>query len=296
MAIGAYLWWGFVALYFKQLAHVNPLEMVSHRVVWLVFLLLGIVAVTGGWSDLRRAIANRRTMSWLVAASVALSVNWYVFIYAITAKQLVQASLGYFMNPLVNVFFGLIFLRERMRPGQAAGMILAGIGVAYMTAEHGHIPLIAISLAVSFGLYGLFRKIAVVGPVSGLLIETTFMFPIALGIIFYSHLVGSASYSAGTWTLLVFSGVATAVPLLMFAAAVKRLRMMTIGFMQYIAPTCQFLLAVFAFNEPFDARDAISFGLIWTALLIYSIDSVIAYHRSRGITSANATQALAVDA
>ncbi|HEY7089356.1 MAG TPA: EamA family transporter RarD, partial [Tepidisphaeraceae bacterium] len=279
-ALGAYLWWGFVPLYFHALSHVEPIQVLGHRVIWSFVLLMLLTWAMSGWNELRAATRQRRTMLMLMASTLAVSVNWFTFIVAVEGGKVIDSSLGYFINPLVSVVLGMIFLRERLRPAQAVGLMLATAGVIYMTWTRRQVPSIALILAVSFGLYGLLRKIAPVRAMPGLTIETAFLLIPAIVVVSLHRLAaGAMPYDTTTRVLLGTAGFITAIPLLMFAAGARRLRLSTMGFLQYIGPTCQFLLAIFVFREPFKADDLLSFGLIWLALVVYSVDSYRAYRR-----------------
>jgi chloramphenicol-sensitive protein RarD len=279
-ALGAYLAWGVVPSYFKLLAHVPPLVVLAHRVVWSVVFLLLLLLLQHKWGEVRDAVRNRRTLALLAGSTVMIAANWYVFIWAVGNGHVLHASLGYFINPLVNVLLGVVVLRERLRPGQVAGLLLAAAGVGVMTASTGGVPWVALSLALSFGFYALFRKTAHVAPLAGLSVETALLLPLALFVVagvVPSRILpnGVPHVSTGTGALLVAAGVVTAVPLLMFAAGAKRLRLSTLGFLQYVAPTCQFLLAVFAYHEPFRREQLISFAFIWAGLLAYTLETVV---------------------
>jgi chloramphenicol-sensitive protein RarD len=294
--VAAYLAWGFVPAYFKLLKHVPPLQVLGHRVVWsVVFLAVLLVAQRRG-REVAACVRDRRVLGVLAASTAMIAVNWYVFIWAVEADRVMEASLGYFMNPLVNVLLGMAFLQERLRRGQAAGLALAAAGVAVLAAWVGAVPWVSLVLAVSFGVYGLLRKVARVGPLVGLSIETALLFPIALAVMAggwgahaggAAHPAPAAVWGVRTYVLLGLAGVVTAVPLLWFAAAARRLRLATLGFLQYVAPTCQFLLAVFAYGEPFTRAHAVSFGLIWAALAVYSVDSLRAYRQAAQTSGVN---------
>jgi chloramphenicol-sensitive protein RarD len=278
-ALGAYLAWGFMPGYFKLLTHVPPLVVLSHRIVWSVAFLAVLLTATRRWSEVFSAIRRPATLIALVSSTTSIAINWFVFIWAVSNRQVMQASLGYFINPLVNVLLGVVILRERLRPGQLVSLILATAGVAVMTFSAGGVPWVAVGLAFSFSFYGLLRKITPVGPIPGLSVETAILFPVALIIatgFAPRAMVGSTnSYAGATATLLTASGVITAVPLMLFAAGARRLRLGTLGFLQYVSPTCQFLLAVFAYHEPFTTHALISFTLIWTAVAAYTFESVM---------------------
>jgi chloramphenicol-sensitive protein RarD len=285
-ALGAYLAWGAVPSYFKLLAHVPPLMVLGHRIVWSVLFLGLLLTLQRKWNEVFAAFRNRRMLAVLTCSTALIAVNWYVFIWAVSNERILQASLGYFINPLVNVLLGVIILRERLRPGQIFALLLATTGVVVLTVSTGGVPWVALSLAFSFSFYGLLRKIAPVGPVPGLSVETAILFPIAaLVVTGWLPAPGNAPhatpYSSSTHALLAASGVVTAVPLLLFAAGARRLRFATLGFLQYLSPTCQFLLAVLAYHEPFRREQLISFALIWTAIAVYMLETVLSLRESR---------------
>jgi chloramphenicol-sensitive protein RarD len=273
----AYLAWGFIALFFKLLTHVPPVVVLSHRIVWSAVFVAGVLTVQGRWADVAATFRSRRGMAVLAGSTVMIAVNWYTFLWAVTNQQVVQAGLGYFINPLVSVLLGMAFLRERLRSGQAAALLLAAAGVAVQVVALGHVPWVALSLAVSFGFYALLRKTAPAGPLVGLFVETILLVPLALFFVISASRAGAAPFTRGTYAILMSAGVVTAVPLLLFATAARRLRLATMGFLQFISPTCQLLLAVLAFHEPFTRWHAISFALIWAGLVLYSLDSLRAY-------------------
>ncbi|MFO7654729.1 MAG: EamA family transporter RarD [Candidatus Krumholzibacteriia bacterium] len=280
--LAAYVWWGAVPLYFKAVAHVPPPEVLAHRVVWSFLLLAVWLGFAGRMTAARRALADRRTLATLVGSALLVSMNWLIFIWAVSTARVVEASLGYFINPLVNVLLGMVFLGERLRRAQWVSLALAMTGVAVLTAWLGSLPWIALVLAFSFGFYGLLRKTADVdGPV-GLMVETGLLVPAALAFLLLragrEQLVFGNSDPA-TDLLLVAAGAVTALPLVWFVAGARRLPLSTMGFLQYVAPTGQFLLGVLAFGELFTTAHALGFGTIWTALAIYSWD--LARHRGR---------------
>lgn len=280
--LAAYIAWGTVPVYFKAVSHVSELEVIAHRVIWSVVLLVILLKVKGRWHEAVRSIADRRVIATLVGTTGLIALNWFLFIWAIGHDELLQASLGYFINPLINVLLGFVFLRERLRPMQTVSVALAGIVVLYLAFGGGEFPWIALTLATSFGLYGLLRKTVRVDALTGLTAETSMLFPFAAGYLVYLRAVGNGVFGATTISedlLLMFAGVITSVPLLWFTNAAKRLRLATLGFLQYIAPTGQFLLAVLAYGEPFDRTRAISFACIWVALGLYSFDTLRAQRR-----------------
>src|SRR5688572_27084689 len=270
--MSAYLMWGFIPLFFKLVTHVPPIVVLSHRIVWSVLFVGALLTAQRRWAEVVAAVRSRRAMTVLAASTAMIAVNWFVFLWAVTNRQVVQAGLGYFINPLVSVVLGMVFLRERLRGGQAAALLLAAAGVGVQVVALGHVPWVALTLAVSFGLYALLRKTAPSGPLVGLFVETALLVPFALFFVTASTRAGGAPWTGRTYAVLASSGVITAVPLLLFATAARRLRMATLGFMQFVAPTCQLLLAVLAFREPFTRWHLVSFGLIWAGLVLYSLD------------------------
>jgi len=272
----AYFVWGFFPVFFKQVKHLPALEVVSHRIVWSLFFLVLLISWRGEWLALRRALASRRSMAYLLATALLISTNWLVFIVAVGQGQVLQSSLGYFITPLVNVLLGVVVLRERLRLWQVVSIGLAVGGVAVQVVTLGQFPTVALVLAVTFGLYGLLRKMAPVEALTGLAIETGMLWLPAMG-----YLVCAAAGNGGHFLgrlpqdalLLPLAGVLTAIPLLLFAAAARRLRLTTIGFLQYLTPSLHFLQAVFLYREPFGTAHLVSFCSIWAGLLVYSLDA-----------------------
>lgn len=258
------------------MAHIPPLEVLAHRCAWSLATLLVFLAATGGWGKVRAALAERRTLLTLCATTLLIATNWFVFLYAVANNQVLQSSFGYFINPLVSVLLGFLFLRERLRRLQAASVFFALAGVLVLAFHHGSPPWIALVLAVTFALYGLLRKVVAVDALTGLAVETLLLFPLASGYLIYLGATGKGAFpsaAVGDDILLPLAGVITAVPLLWFSAAARRLRLSTVGFMQYVTPTLHFLLAVLAFGEPFSRTELASFACIWTGLLLYSCDA-----------------------
>jgi chloramphenicol-sensitive protein RarD len=281
--VTAYGLWGLIAIYFKYALAVGalPFEIVAHRIVWCVVLLGMMVTVRRRWGALWRVITTRRSLVALISSAALIGFNWALFIYAIESKQLLQASLGYFINPLLSVLLGFIFLRERLRPWQFISVVLATIAVGYLTVSKGAMPVLALGMACSFGLYGLIRKVARVEAIGGLLVETTLLLPLAL--IYLARIAsrGESHFFDGMAPaiVLLLAGPVTAIPLMLFVASARRLKLATVGFLQYLAPTGQFLLAVAAYGEPFDRNMGIAFAGIWIALAIYSVDTLRAQRR-----------------
>lgn len=276
--LGAYGWWGSVIpLYVWWLRSVNAWELLAHRIIWGLPILFGLIALKGRWGDLRRAITSRRTMAVLGFSTLMIACNWFGFLYAITTERTLQASLGYYINPLVSVGLGMLFLGERLRWMQWCAIAVAAGGVAILTFGVNELPWISLMLAFSFGTYGLLRKQAPVDAVIGLTVEMGLCAPLVLVFMAWWIGQGEAGIVEGSDFVklgLVLGGVVTVTPLLWFTNAARRLRLSTIGFLQYTAPTGQLLLAVFLFGEPFSTEQAIAFSLIWTALTVFSIDAV----------------------
>lgn len=272
----AYLIWGFFPVYFTALAAVPAYQVVSHRIVWSVLFLWMIILWRGKWREVRDAFRNPRVLALLTASALLIAANWLVFIIAVGHAQVIQSSLGYFMTPFVSVLLGVFFLQERLRRLQLISLILAAIGVLLLTARFGQFPWVALILALTFGSYGLLRKIVAVDSLIGLTVETLLLGPLALGYLFFVSWQGNSAFLVHgplTGSLLVLAGIATAVPLLLFASAARRLRLATIGFLQYITPTMHFLLAVLLYKEPFTQAHLTSFLLIWAGLCCYSYDA-----------------------
>ena len=281
--IVAYGAWGLIPLYFKLVHEVPALEVLAHRVVWSSLFLALLLTLLRRWGALGPTIATRKVLIMLSASTTLLAINWFTYIYAVSTNQVVEASLGYFLNPLVNVIIGVTLLGERLRDWQLASIVLAGIGVAMLGA-----PPIAVTLALSFAFYGLLRKTVAADGLLSLYIETALLLPLAvayIGFLTYSDRGALVSGDASLVARLSASGVVTAVPLLAFAAAARRLRFSTLGFLQYLAPTVQFLLAVFAFHEPLTTTKLIALSCIWAAVAIYSLDS-LRYFRSTRVQPA----------
>ena len=277
MGLAAYCLWGFFPLYFKAVVAVPASEVLAHRIIWSALLLLVFIALTGAWSQLSSLASDRRTLGTLAVTTVLVSTNWFVFIYAVAADKVLESSLGYYLNPLVSIFLAAVFLRERMSGRQKIAIALAAAGVAVQTVSVGTIPLISITLAFTFGLYGLLRKAAHVPAVTGLAIETTLVSPLAVGYLLWLMSRGSLSFMSlgkDIDILLLLAGVITVTPLILYGGALNRLRLSTVGIMQYIVPTAHFVWAVFAFGEPFTTGHLVAFGFIWAGLALYSSESL----------------------
>jgi chloramphenicol-sensitive protein RarD len=276
-AVLAFAAWGLFPLYFRQIAAVPPLEVVLHRSVWsLLFVLLLLAALRRfGW--LRPLLQSPRQLVPFALSALLLSGNWLVYVFAVQSGQVVEASLGYFINPIVSVLLGVLVLRERLHRVQWAAVALAAAGVLWLTVQHGRLPWIALVLAVSFGLYGLMRKTASLGALEGLALETLLLAPLVVPALLWWTLRGSGAMAQGDLALdawLVIGGPLTALPLLLFAAGARRLPLATVGLLQYLSPTIQLALGVWVFHEPFDRARLIGFAFIWAALLLYSLDGL----------------------
>ena len=273
--VAAYGLWGIVPLFWKLLAGVDPVEVLAHRAVWGLFAFGALVWLASAGPRLRAALRDRRTLAVMAVSSALLAVNWGVFVGAVSSGHLLEASLGYFINPLVSVALGMIVLGERLRRLQWLAIACAVAGVVLLTWRAGRVPWISFVLAASFGGYGLVRKLARVDSLVGSTIETILMFPLAA--VYLAVLAARGGGALGhaelsVSLLLVATGAVTAGPLLLFTSAARRLPLSTVGFLQYLAPTGQFLIAVLAFHEAFAPDKLVAFGLIWTGLIVFSID------------------------
>lgn len=272
--VGAYGFWGLAPIYFKAIAHVHPLEVLAHRVFWAAPLLAALLWLGAGWRTGFAALARRRVQLTLVASALLVATNWFTFIWAVTNAAMLEGSLGYYINPIFSVLLGCVFLGERLRLHQWVSVALAACGVAVMAVDVGGMPWVAVTLAVTFGLYGLLRKVAPVGALVGLFFETVVLFPAALATLAWlgsSEQLRFAHDAPATDLLLALAGAVTALPLLMFATAARRLPLSTVGFLQYIAPTGQFLLAVFAYGERFTSVHGWTFALVWGGVALYLV-------------------------
>lgn len=276
LGIVAYLIWGFFPIYFKSIATVPPLQVVSHRIVWSVAFLTLLISRRSGWPALRNALLEWKSLLTLVATALLIATNWLVFIVAVEHGQVLQSSLGYFITPFVSVLLGFFCLKERLRRLQLAALLLAAAGVLMLTLHSGSFPWTALILAATFGSYGLLRKIATADSLTGLAAETFLLAPVALCYLLFTAWRGDGAFitaGPGISLLLASAGVITAVPLLFFSAAARRLKLATIGFLQYITPTLHFLLAVLLYREQFTQTHLASFMLIWAGLAAYSWDA-----------------------
>ncbi|HDM8220234.1 EamA family transporter RarD [Vibrio campbellii] len=290
LAVGAYTMWGIAPIYFKSIAEVSPLEILSHRVFWSFFLLAALLHFGRQWRSVRDIIKNKTKMMYLVSTAILVGANWLIFIWAVTSNHMLDASLGYYINPLINVLLGMVFLGERLRKLQWFAVVLAACGVLVQLIVFGSVPVVAIALAMSFGFYGLLRKKVSVEAQTGLFIETLVMLPAASIFLFFIASTPTSNMFENPWqlnTLLIAAGVITTLPLLCFTGAATRLKLSTLGFFQYIGPSLMFLLAVLIYGEPFTSDKAITFAFIWGALVVFSFDGLRNNRKSRKAKQTN---------
>ena len=276
--LGAYLMWGLFPIYWKWLQTVPALQILGHRMVWSLLFVAGVLLLQRDRDWLRQVLRQRKTLLVYTLAAVLLSGNWFIYIWAVNAGYIVETSLGYFINPLVNVLLGVIFLGEKLRRAQTGAALLAGAGVLYLTFDYGRLPWIALALAFSFATYGFLKKIAPLNATRSFSLETMVMFLPAAAYLVLQEYNGSGAFGHQGWLvtlLLVLAGPVTSIPLILFGIAARRIPLSMIGFLQYLAPTLQFLIGVFIFHEDFPPSRLLGFSLIWVALLIYSLDSVL---------------------
>ena len=276
--IGAYVAWGFFPIYWKMLHHVPAIQLIGHRIIWSFLLLIVVILFTKQWTDFRKTV-NVKVFRIYTIAALLIGVNWFLYVWAVNANFIVETSLGYFINPLLSVLMGVIFLKERLRLAQWIPVLLAAIGVTYLTFVYGRPPYIALSLALSFGLYGLVKKLSPLGSLYGLTIETGILFIPALLYLIVMQAKNTAAFlNTGITSdmLMIGAGLVTTVPLLMFASAARSIPLWVVGLLQYIAPTLQFLIGVFIYKEPFSHNQLIGFGIVWAALLVFLVENYIA--------------------
>ncbi|MCM5552544.1 EamA family transporter RarD [Pleomorphomonas sp. NRK KF1] len=276
-AFSAYLLWGFLPFYMKAVAHISPYEVVAHRVLWSVPITVAIVVAQGGFGSFLTVFRQPRTLAMGFLTASLISVNWAIYVWAIGSGRALESALGYFINPLVNVALGTIFLGERLSRAQVFAVALAVFGVGLMTVESGGLPWVSLALALSFGIYGYLKKTLPIGPTHGFLLEVVLISPLALAYVGWlaatgsGHFMGTGEVTTASDTLLLAaSGLVTAVPLILFVYGARLLRYSTIGLMQYIAPSMIFLTAVFVFHEPFSVGKLVAFMFIWAALVVYT--------------------------
>jgi chloramphenicol-sensitive protein RarD len=281
-ALSAYFLWGILPIYWKQLHHVPSFQIFAFRIISSLLFLALVLTVRKNWTDFKQTVLNRQSLLLFTLTGVLLAINWGVYIWAVNANHIVESSLGYFINPLVSVALGVLFLREKLRPMQWVPISMAAAGVIYLTIQYGALPWISLTLAFSFGLYGLLKKIASTGGLYSMTIEMASLCLPALG---YLLLMGSrgegvvSTASPTTWLLLITAGAITVIPILLFTAGARSIPLAMVGILQYVAPTLQFLIGVLIYNEPFTRTDLMGYGIVWLALIIFWLEGTL--HRRK---------------
>lgn len=282
--IAAFSFWGVIPIYWKFLTAFPSSEILAHRFVWTTLFLVVLLTWQGRWGEVRSALRSRRTLLFCFASSVAISGNWLMFIFAVNVGRVLETSLGYFITPLVNVLFGALFLGERLTRLQKISVGLASFGVLILTFGYGRFPWIAIGLCISWGIYGLLRKSSGTAAIPGLFFETTLLLPVAIVFLIFLEARGGAVFGPAHWEIsliLISSGVVTGLPLVWFGHAARHLRLSTIGFLQYLAPSGTFMLGVFLYHEPFTRAHMVTFSLIWIALALFTYEMVRLWRAQR---------------
>ena len=278
----SFLMWGFLTIYWKSLAHVGPSEVLAHRIIWTLVLLALLLTVQRRWGEIPAGVKTFRDAARVAVCGLCLGGNWYAFVWALANNRVLEASLGYYINPLMSVLLGAVFLGERLGRLQIVALVVTVVAVSNLLVAYGQVPWAGLALAFTFALYGLLRKTSKLDSVPGVLAETCVIAPPAVIFLVYLQQTGRLGWTNIGWTtdlLLLLAGLATTVPLLAFSFGARRIRLSTVGFLQYLAPSCMFLLGVFAYKEPFQPRKLATFLLIWLALGIYSWDSIKAQGR-----------------
>lgn len=289
--LGCYTIWGGLPLYFRALDHISPAEMLAHRIIWSVPTGLLLIVIARNWDQLKAALTRQRVM-WLAASALLIGLNWLIYIWAVSEERVIEASLGYYMNPLVNVLIGSVFFAERLRPAQWLAVAIAAIGVAIMTSALGYLPWVSLVLCFSFAFYSVIRKQVQVDSRAGFVVEASILAPLALLWMgwFLGQAEGRIMGDGGLdIPMLLLSGPLTAFPLILFGMAAKRLRLSTIGMMQYLAPTIQFIISIFIFKEAFGWTHGAAFSFIWTALIVFTIDSLVGEAKAKRLARAAAS-------
>ena len=285
-ALLAFGTWGFLPIYWKQLQDLPVLEALAHRLIWSAVTMVIALVILRQRAWLKKVLESPRTLLLMLALSLLTTVNWFTYMWAVNTGYVAKISLGYFINPLLSVLLAVIFLGERLRGGQKIAVLVAFAGVLYLTISRGELPWIALSLAFTFGIYGLLRKQIDLSGLQGFCLEMTLMLGPALLILLYTGQQGNSAWSGGGWTriaLLLGTGVVSAIPLVSFGAAARLIPLSSLGLMQYLAPTTQFLLGVFLYKEPFTTADLVGYAFIWAALLLYSLEGVLHTRRSPSV-------------
>ena len=281
-AVSAFVMWGMFPLFWKTLSHVDSLELVGHRMVWSLVFVGGLLLALGRTAWIGQVVRQPRVLGVYAAATVFIGFNWGLYIWAVNAGFIVETALGYFINPLFNVIMGAVFLRETLRRGQWVSVGIAAVGVVWLTVSYGQLPWIALLLAGSFSIYSVIKRKATLGAIEGLGLECSLLFLPGLAILAYMHATTGGAFGsvdAGTHALLISAGAASALPLICFAAGVKRLKLTVIGLIQYIGPTIQFLLGVFVYNEHFGAQRMVGFAFIWAGVIVFTIEGFVQRRR-----------------
>jgi chloramphenicol-sensitive protein RarD len=288
-AILAYFLWGVVPIFWRELAHVDSVEIVAHRMVWSSVMVSCLVLFLGQWSKLKVLFKNRQMMWRLLASSILISINWGIYIWAVNNGRIVEGSMGYYINPLINVLFGTLFFGESLRRNQMIAVALAGLGVGYLIVFYGEVPWVALTLAVTFACYGAVKKSISVPATHGMAVETGLLIVPAIAYLMYLHTNGDAAFGTDTKTdvLLILGGLVTLVPLVLFSKAAQSISMTALGMTQYLGPTLQLIIGVLMYGEEFGSERQIAFGCIWIALLIYSLDQ-LNHRRRRKIIASSA--------
>jgi chloramphenicol-sensitive protein RarD len=285
-AIGAYLTWGLFPVYWKWLEQVPAIQLIGHRIDWSFVMLLALILATRQWKKFRMAALTGRVLRIYFVSALLIGANWLIYVWSVNAGYIVEASLGYFINPLFSVLLGVVFLRERLRPLQWLPVGLAATGVLYLTFIYGSLPWIALSLAFTFGLYGLVKKTAPLGSLYGLTLETGLLFLPALAYLLYVNATGSGAFLHSSPTanfLMVGAGLVTIVPLLMFSSAARQIPLSLVGILQYITPSMQFLLGVLVYREAFSFHQLLGFGIVWLGLIIFWAEGFFAHRAAQPI-------------
>ncbi len=283
-AVGAYSIWGLFPIYWRLLRQVPTQQLLCHRILWSCILLVAVVLASGQWTAFRKTAFRRTALAAYAAAAAIITINWFTYVWAVNSGFIVEASLGYFINPLFSVFIGVVFLRERLRRWQWIAVGLAGMGILCLTYMYGAPPWIALILASSWAVYGLIKKMAPLGSLHGLILETGLLVPVMLGYLIYVETAGTGAFfrgSTATEVLLMGAGVVTVVPLFLFALALRRIPLVVAGFLQYISPTLQLFCGVVLFGEAFTRARFVGFSMVWIALIIFVTDSFLAYRRTQ---------------
>jgi|WetSurMetagenome_2_1015567.scaffolds.fasta_scaffold19281_3 chloramphenicol-sensitive protein RarD len=279
-ALGAYFIWGLFPIYWKLIKHVPAIQLIGHRIAWSFILLAAVLFAKRKWPELRASVSNLKIIRIYSLAAVLVGANWFIYVWAVNSGYIIEASLGYFINPLLSVFLGLVFLRERLRLFQWIAIGLAAAGVLYLTIDYGHLPWTSLGLAFTFGFYGLVKKIAPLSPLNGLTLETGILFLPAVFFLACQDWLGKGAFlHTGLLSDLLMAGAGfmTTVPLLMFVSAARRIPLTMVGILHYITPTCQFLLGVLVYGEAFGKTRAIGFGIVWIALIIFGVEGFWAF-------------------